>query len=181
MFCYEYKKFQKFQKNSIELCWILWYISTKIFFGIYWAFVFFVLGNTTGCNDWKVLDPAILTSSQHYPLANMSTMRDYTNLHQQQQMQNGPSHLRSFDYNTNNAFSNAFTQLQPNINSFTQHLNTQQNHLNWFTSADLNSQISSPPGFRTNQTTKQQECWKCVFSLFIWIRQFSDKNIYIGK
>lgn len=120
-------------------------------------------GTPNTCNDWKVLDPAILTSSQHYPLANMSTIRDYTtNLNQQpQQLQNGPPHLRSFEYNnTNGGFSNGYTQLQqPNINNYTQHMNTQQtNHLNWFSSADINSQISSPPGFRSNQTTKQQEC-----------------------
>lgn len=123
-------------------------------------FIFFVSfsGSSNTCNDWKVLDPAILTSTQHFSIPNMSTIRDYTNLNQQQQLHNGPSHVRPFDYNTNNAFSNAFTQLQPNINSYT-HLNTQQqNHINWFTSTDLNSQISSPPGFRANQTTKQQEC-----------------------
>lgn len=92
----------------------------------------------------------------------MSTIRDYsTNINQQQQLQNAPPpHLRSFEYNnTNNGFSNGYTQLQqPNINNYTQHMNTQQNHLNWFNSSDLNSQISSPPGFRSNQTTKQQEC-----------------------
>ncbi|KAJ8953681.1 hypothetical protein NQ314_007289 [Rhamnusium bicolor] len=108
------------------------------------------------CNDWKVLDPAILSSSRHYPLANMPPIRDhYPNVTQlgTQQIQNGPP-LRSYEY-TNNAFSNFTQQLQPNFNNFS-HLNSPQN-LNWF-SSDLNSQISSPPGFRNSQTTKQQEC-----------------------
>ncbi|CAH1111950.1 unnamed protein product [Psylliodes chrysocephalus] len=116
------------------------------------------LNNT--CNDWKVLDPAILSSSRHYPLANMPQIRDhYSNLSQlgtQQQIQNGgaPS-LRPYEY-TNSAFSNFTQQLQqPNFNNFS-HINSQQN-LNWF-SNDLNSQISSPPGFRNNPATKQQEC-----------------------
>ncbi|CAG9830661.1 unnamed protein product [Diabrotica balteata] len=111
------------------------------------------------CNDWKVLDPAILSSSRHYPLANMPHLRDYTNLSQigtQQQIQQngGVPPLRSYEY-TNNAFSNFTQQLQPNFNNFS-HINSQQN-LNWF-SNDINSQISSPPGFRNNTATKQQEC-----------------------
>ncbi|XP_057654985.1 GATA zinc finger domain-containing protein 14 [Diorhabda carinulata] len=113
---------------------------------------------SNSCNDWKVLDPAILSSSRHYPLANMPQLRDYTNLSQigtQQQIQNGSAPpLRTYEY-TNNAFSNFTQQLQPNFNNFS-HMNSQQN-LNWF-SNDLNSQISSPPGFRNNPATKQQEC-----------------------
>ncbi|XP_028132910.1 CCR4-NOT transcription complex subunit 4 isoform X4 [Diabrotica virgifera virgifera] len=117
----------------------------------------FDINNT--CNDWKVLDPAILSSSRHYPLANMPHLRDYTNLSQigtQQQIQQngGVPPLRSYEY-TNNAFSNFTQQLQPNFNNFS-HINSQQN-LNWF-SNDINSQISSPPGFRNNTATKQQEC-----------------------
>lgn len=114
---------------------------------------------SNSCNDWKVLDPAILSSSRHYPLANMPPIRDHysnvtTQLGTQQQLQNGAP-LRSYEY-TNNAFSNFTQQLQqPNFNNFS-HLNSPQN-LNWF-SSDLNSQISSPPGFRNSQTTKQQEC-----------------------
>uniref|UniRef100_V5GR05 CCR4-NOT transcription complex subunit 4 n=1 Tax=Anoplophora glabripennis TaxID=217634 RepID=V5GR05_ANOGL len=112
---------------------------------------------SNSCNDWKVLDPAILSSSRHYPLANMPPIRDHysnvTQLGTQQQLQNGAP-LRSYEY-TNNAFSNFTQQLQPNFNNFS-HLSSPQN-LNWF-SSDLNSQISSPPGFRNSQTTKQQEC-----------------------
>ncbi|CAG9861293.1 unnamed protein product [Phyllotreta striolata] len=104
------------------------------------------------CNDWKVLDPAILSSSRYYP-----QLRDhYSNLSQVglQQIQNGgAASLRPYEY-TNNAFSN-FTQLQPNFNNYS-HLNSQQN-VNWF-SNDINSQITSPPGFRNNPATKQQEC-----------------------
>lgn len=108
------------------------------------------------CNDWKTLDPAILSSSRHYPLANMPPIRDhYPNITQlgTQQLQNGAP-LRSYEY-TNNAFSNFTQQLQPNFNNFS-HLNSQQN-INWYNS-ELNSQISSPPGFRNSQTSKQQEC-----------------------
>ncbi|KAJ8917269.1 hypothetical protein NQ315_002286 [Exocentrus adspersus] len=108
---------------------------------------------TNSCNDWKVLDPAILSSSRHYPLANMSPIRDHYSNATQQQLQNGAP-LRSYEY-TNNAFSNFAQQLQPNFNNFS-HLNSPQN-LNWF-SSDINSQISSPPGFRNSQTSKQQEC-----------------------
>lgn len=71
--------------------------------------------------------------------------------HSTQQFQNGP--IRSFDYSN---FSNFNPQLQSNYNNIS-HINTQQN-LNWLGS-ELNTQITSPPGFRTNnQTTKQQEC-----------------------
>ncbi|KAJ8980410.1 hypothetical protein NQ317_009405 [Molorchus minor] len=113
---------------------------------------------TNTCNDWKVLDPAILSSSRHYPLANMAPpIRDhYPNVTQlgTQQIQNGAAPLRPYEY-TNNAFSNFTQQLQPNFNNFT-HLNSPQN---WFSSdININSQISSPPGFRNSQTTKQQEC-----------------------
>ncbi|KAG5874752.1 hypothetical protein JTB14_013117 [Gonioctena quinquepunctata] len=105
------------------------------------------------CNDWKVLDPAILSSSRHYPIANMPQIRDhYPNITQIGTQQNGAP-LRPYDF-ANSTFSN-FTQLQPNFNNFP-HLNSQQS-LNWF-SNDINSQISSPPGFRNNQATKQQEC-----------------------
>ncbi|KAJ8939334.1 hypothetical protein NQ318_005695 [Aromia moschata] len=86
----------------------------------------------------------------------MPPIRDhYQNVTQlgTQQIQNGAP-LRSYEY-TNSAFSNFTQQLQPNFNNFS-HLNSPQN-LNWFNN-DINSQISSPPGFRNSQTTKQQEC-----------------------
>lgn len=126
-------------------------------------------GMANTCNDWKVLDPAILSSSRSYQLPQMpsAAVRDpYASippLGNQQITQNGP--VRPFDYPPSNSspFS-AFTQQlqqqqQPNYNSFT-HLNTPQNvsNLNWFTANDINSQISSPPGFRNSQTSKQQEC-----------------------
>lgn len=114
--------------------------------------VFFAAAGLGACNDWKVLDPAIVSSSRHFPLANMTPLHETYNLQQQ----------RSYnDYNTtNNSFTNFSQQLQqqqqqqPNGFNF---LNTQQN-LNWLGN-ELNSQISSPPGFRgTAQATKQQEC-----------------------
>ncbi|KAF7286674.1 hypothetical protein GWI33_004699 [Rhynchophorus ferrugineus] len=111
--------------------------------------------------DWKVLDPAILSSSRNFQLAQIppsvrETYPPIQPLGNQQISQNGL--LRSFDYPQNNSqlnFSTFTQQLQPNFNTFTR-LNTPQN-LNWFTN-DLNSQISSPPGFRNSQTSKQQEC-----------------------
>lgn len=105
------------------------------------------------CNDWKVLDPAIVSSSRHFLLTNMQPREHPNNVqpHSTQQFQNGP--IRSFDYSN---FSNFNPQLQSNYNNIS-HINTQQN-LNWLGS-ELNTQITSPPGFRTNnQTTKQQEC-----------------------
>lgn len=117
------------------------------------------------CNDWKILDPAIVSSSRHFSLAtNMPQIRDpYTTLTQQQQQQQHQQqqHLRSsFDYA--NAFSNLTQHIQPNINGlngFTQHLNVHQNNLNWLGNDLVGAQISSPPGFRSsNQNTKQQEC-----------------------
>ncbi|XP_066251946.1 homeobox protein 5 isoform X2 [Euwallacea similis] len=116
------------------------------------------------CNDWKVLDPAILSSSRSYQVPQMApAVRDpFTSvppLNSQQINQNGP--VRPFDFPpANNPFSTFTQQLQqqPNFN-FT-HLNQPQNvnNLNWFTANDINSQISSPPGFRNSQTSKQQEC-----------------------
>lgn len=108
------------------------------------------------CNDWKILDPAIVSSSRHFSLAtNMPPIRDPYSLSQQQQQQQ-QQHLRSFDYT--NAFTNFTQHIQPNLNGFTQHLNTHQNLNNWLGN-ELNGQISSPPGFRSsNQNTKQQEC-----------------------
>lgn len=116
--------------------------------------------------DWKVLDPAILSSSRNsYQLAQMPPppVRDpYNNpamLGTQQIAQNGLMRT-AFDYqqqsqHNNSPFSTFTQQIQPNYNTYT-HINTQQN-LSWFTN-DLNSQISSPPGFRSSQATKQQEC-----------------------
>lgn len=99
-------------------------------------FFFCFLGLGT-CNDWKVLDPAIVSSSRHFSLASNMPAAPY-NLNPQQH--------RSFDYT--NAFSNF---LQPNLNGFHHH----QNFNNWLG----NEPISSPPGFRSsNQNTKQQEC-----------------------
>ncbi|XP_049824961.1 uncharacterized protein LOC109604174 isoform X2 [Aethina tumida] len=129
--------------------------------------------NSVSNTDWKVLDPAILSSSRHFSLAsNVAPMREHyppnlqlgsQQIQQQQQPQNGiPPQLRNFDF-TNNAFS-SFTQQfhqhqQPSYNSYTQQLNNlNQSSLNWFGGGELNTNtISSPPGFR-NQTTKQQEC-----------------------
>lgn len=111
------------------------------------------------CNDWKVLDPAIVSSSRHFLLANMQPREHFNNVPPiaapatatTTQLQNGP--VRSFDYPN---FSNYNPQLQANYNNFS-HINNHQN-LNWLGN-ELNSQISSPPGFRTNnQATKQQEC-----------------------
>ncbi|KAB0791482.1 hypothetical protein PPYR_03282 [Photinus pyralis] len=98
------------------------------------------------CNDWKVLDPAIVSSSRHFMLSNMQSREQFNGMQQPtQQLQNGP--VRSFDYTNYNQ------QMQPNYNNFSHHQN-----LNWLGN-ELNSQISSPPGFRTNsQSTKQQEC-----------------------
>lgn len=120
-------------------------------------------------NDWKDFDSAIVTAARHHPL-NMPPARDhFTSLQQQlssqqqqQQMPNGS--LRSHDY-TNNPFSNFAQQLQqPTYNGYPSQQQQQQQqqqqpqNLSWFTN-ELNSQISSPPGFRsTNQTSKQQEC-----------------------
>lgn len=93
-------------------------------------------------------------------MANIPIRESFSNIQQintqqqQQQQQQQLQNNRPYDFTTNNTFSN-FTQLQPNFNNFT-HLNTQSN-INWF-SSDLNSQLSSPPGFRNSQTSKQQEC-----------------------
>ncbi|XP_060534137.1 uncharacterized protein LOC132706675 isoform X2 [Cylas formicarius] len=97
------------------------------------------LANNT-CNDWKVLDPAILSaSSRNYQMA--PPLRDQSGPQQQQQQ-------RSYD--STSAFS-AYAQLQPsNFNSFA--------HPTLWYGNDLNAQISSPPGFRNSQTSKQQEC-----------------------
>lgn len=135
----------------------------------------FIVGLATTCNDWKEFDSAIVTTSRHYPLIpNLPPIRDHftTNLQQQQQL--GP--LRSpHDFTTNsNAFSSFTTQLQQqqqhhqqqsNFTNFPQQQQQQQlqqqqqqPNLSWF-SSELNTQISTPPGFRnTNQATKQQEC-----------------------
>ncbi|XP_044260641.1 uncharacterized protein LOC123008718 [Tribolium madens] len=117
--------------------------------------------NVNSCNDWKDFDSAIVTTSRHYPI--MGPINNpFRSLQQQlgtQQIPNGS--LRSHEF-TNNAFSNFTQQLQqqPNYTNYSSHLNTttQQQNLSWFTS-ELNTQISSPPGFRTaTQTSKQQEC-----------------------
>nr|CAH7745106.1 unnamed protein product [Callosobruchus chinensis] len=127
------------------------------------------------CNDWKVLDPAILSSSRHYPLsatnlppqppAPAPSLRDNFQQSFGQPTQQSRSPL---DYQTNSTFSN-FLQQQPQppqqsspfAGAFS-HLNSQT--MNWFGSSpvagnDINAQISSPPGFRNaQQATKQQEC-----------------------
>lgn len=108
--------------------------------------MFFVLGLGT-CNDWKILDPAIVSSSRHFSLA--TNMPQY----QQQQQQQIRS---SFDYT--NAFTNFTQHLQPNFTHTTTTTHHHQNLNNWLGN-ELNGQISSPPGFRSsNQNTKQQEC-----------------------
>ncbi|KYB26978.1 uncharacterized protein Cnot4 isoform X1 [Tribolium castaneum] len=120
--------------------------------------------NANSCNDWKDFDSAIVTTSRHYPI--MGPINNpFRSLQQQlgtQQIPNGS--LRSHEF-TNNAFSNFTQQLQqqqPSYSNYSSHLNNttqqQQQNLSWFTS-ELNTQISSPPGFRTaTQTSKQQEC-----------------------
>ncbi|XP_044764021.1 uncharacterized protein LOC123320695 isoform X2 [Coccinella septempunctata] len=135
---------------------------------------------STNVNDWKNLDPAILSSSRHFPLANITAppIREhstYQNLTQQSlnglanlnpqtspttQTQNVRPHSYmngSTDFSTANIFSNFTQQLQqPNLNGFT---TTHTNQLNnWFTNeAFSNTNITSPPGFRNSQS-KQQEC-----------------------
>ncbi|CAG9772752.1 unnamed protein product [Ceutorhynchus assimilis] len=123
------------------------------------------------CNDWKVLDPAILSSSRSYQVPQMAqggppTVRDPyaapipplgTQQITSQQQQNGP--MRPFDYPpSNNSPFSAFTQVQqPGYsNAFAPQQNV--NNMPWFTANDINSQISTPPGFRNSQTSKQQEC-----------------------
>ncbi|KAL1501219.1 hypothetical protein ABEB36_006587 [Hypothenemus hampei] len=135
------------------------------------------LSNT--CNDWKNLDPAILSSSRSFQLPQMAPNQQQQQQQQQQragdlygmtqQQINGggiPS-LRPFDYAGNNSFSAFAQQLQqqqqPSFggNSAFAHLNNQTQSVNWFaTGTDLNSQISSPPGFRNGQqaSKQQQEC-----------------------
>lgn len=110
------------------------------------------------CNDWKVLDPAIVSSSKHFPLSNLPPRDPYSPL----QHLGNPGHiangqLRSgYDYQ-NTAFTNFTQHIQPNLNNFTSHLAASQ-HFSWLGN-ELNTQISSPPGFRSaNQNTKQQEC-----------------------
>ncbi|CAH0548687.1 unnamed protein product [Brassicogethes aeneus] len=112
---------------------------------------------SNACNDWKVLDPAILTSSRHFPLAaNMPQQQQHSHLYngaqQQQQQQNGN---RNFDFN-NTAFSNFASQLQTQPSYSNNYSHISQPNLNWF-GGEINTSISSPPGFR-NQATKQQEC-----------------------
>lgn len=118
------------------------------------------------CNDWKVLDPAIVSSSSRYfsianvreqynPLQQQLGVQQGQNQQPQQQpQQNGPIR-NSYDF-TSNTFSN-LNHIQPNYN-FSFSNNTTQQNLPWL-GTDLSSQISSPPGFRSNsQATKQQEC-----------------------
>ena len=124
---------------------VVFWLTTKVFF-----FNFSV--GTSTCNDWKVLDPAIVTSSRHLPLANMAPLRDhhYGPVPPLGNTQNGP--VRPYDY-TNSSYS-SYT---PNF-SFATHLNQQQQLNNWLGS-DLNAPVSSPPGFRSSsQAKQQQEC-----------------------
>ncbi|CAH1997107.1 unnamed protein product [Acanthoscelides obtectus] len=131
---------------------------------------------TNSCNDWKVLDPAILSSSRHYPLAASNipqqppgpppALRDNF---QQAFAQPAPHQPRSpLDYQANNTLSNFLQHQQlpqqssPFAGAFS-HLNSQT--INWpgssslVTNNDINGQISSPPGFRNaQQTTTKQEC-----------------------
>lgn len=106
-----------------------------------------------------------MTAARHHPLGMPPARDHFTSLQQQlvsqqqqqQQIQNGS--LRSHDY-TSNPFANFTQQLQqPSYNGYpSQQQQQQPQNLSWFTN-ELNSQISSPPGFRsTNQTSKQQEC-----------------------
>lgn len=103
------------------------------------------------CNDWKVLDPAIVSSSRHFPLANIQpVIRDHFSAPLPHLQNGGP--VRSYEYTHNNTFSNFTQHIQPNINGYA------SQNLNWLNN-DLSSQISTPPGFRSSaQNTKQQEC-----------------------
>ncbi|KAL3270815.1 hypothetical protein HHI36_021336 [Cryptolaemus montrouzieri] len=138
---------------------------------------------TTNMNDWKNLDPAILSSSRHYQLANNisnPSVREHSayqnlaqpinnltgNLSNLSNSQTSPttqsaspqmrphSYMNgTTDFNTSNLFSNFAQQIQPNMNGF-----SQLNQPSWFASEGYsNSNITSPPGFRNSQS-KQQEC-----------------------
>ncbi|XP_045466402.1 uncharacterized protein LOC123675156 isoform X2 [Harmonia axyridis] len=130
---------------------------------------------STNVNDWKNLDPAILSSSRHFPLANMSapSIREHStypnlalnslaNLNSQTSptTQNVRPHSYmngTTDFSTANLFSNFAQQIQqPNLNGFTTHTNQLNS---WFTNEAFSNtnNITSPPGFRNSQT-KQQEC-----------------------
>lgn len=129
---------------------------------------------STNVNDWKNLDPAILSSSRHFPLANIPAPphSNYPNLAQQslnslsslnpQTSPNNTQNVRphsylngATDFSTTNIFSNFAQQLQqPNMNGFTTHTNQLNS---WFTNDSFsNTNITSPPGFRNSQS--KQEC-----------------------
>lgn len=141
---------------------------------------FFVLG-LAPVNDWMTLDPAIVSSSRHFPLASLQPLRDQygpfqQQQPQQQQQQTGPT-LRGYDFQspqqqqpqtngyTNNTYVSQSQQQQLqsyNTNSYTAQHNQPANGLSWY-GTDLHAQISSPPGFRQATATvtsqsKTQEC-----------------------
>lgn len=140
-------------------------------------------------NDWMTLDPAIVSSSRHFPLASLQPLRDQygpfqQQQPQQQQQQTGPT-LRGYDFQstqqqqpqqtngyTNNTYVSQSQQQQQqqqlqsyNTNSYTaQHNLASQpaNGLSWY-GTDLHAQISSPPGFRqaTATVTSQSKTQEC--------------------
>lgn len=121
-----------------------------------------MLAGLAPVNDWTTLDPAIVTSSRHFPLVNLQPLREQYNSPFQQLQQ--PSQLRSTysDFQTS-AFANTYTtqHLQQNYqNNGYSHLGAQQNGLNWY-GADLQNQISSPPGFRPAGVMAQSKTQEC--------------------
>lgn len=111
-------------------------------------------------NDWTTLDPAIVSSSRHFPLVNLPVREQYRSPFQQQVQQASASQLQAYsDYQTS-TFNYSSHNVQQNCqNGGYAHL-AQPNGLNWYGS-ELQSQISSPPGFRQAGVvaqTKSQEC-----------------------
>ncbi|XP_022907066.1 serine/threonine-protein kinase pakD [Onthophagus taurus] len=111
------------------------------------------------CNDWKVLDPAIVSSSSRYfSLSSVpQPLRDHYGMTQQQQ--NGPSRQFEFGggqqsgYHPNGGLIGQMQQQQQPSQGY----NFAQQNLHWL-GAELGSQISTPPGFRSQgQATKQQQ------------------------
>ncbi|XP_017781339.1 PREDICTED: uncharacterized protein LOC108566127 [Nicrophorus vespilloides] len=112
--------------------------------------------------DWKVLDPAILSSRRHVP-----HIDHYTNGLQlgatSQPQQNGPTttaatqQRQQYDsYHQHNGFTTHNGSNSASSSLGFSHLNGGQS-LNWL-GTELNTQIPTPPGFRTSgQAAKQQQ------------------------
>lgn len=118
-------------------------------------------------NDWTTLDPAIVSSSRHFPLVNLQpqTLREQFNPFNQQINPNQQNQIRGFEYQNNsytNNYNNQHTTAVPQSysnNGYT-HLTSQHNGINWYNAAEIQNQISSPPGFRQQSVaqSKPQEC-----------------------